>query len=322
MISLPSTYSAPPATGVTFRVEPTVTSGVPVDEQVTVDIYIDAETGSAIIGWRVDIKVDPDVLEPGFLIFVDPHYKFVVATGGGAGYFLNDWCKPDTPNPVWPNGTKFQVGAEDALTGTINGTVESLVAWTDLPRGEGAAGSGKKLVTFYFTSKNQTALSPIEITTAYYYTSLNSPELDKRIPDVINGYYNEPPPGPPTLRVDLVGHSAWPGHRHHDVSKFTRFVTLFGKIKNVGDAATYGQVRFTIEDAEGIPIDGATATSESLAVGQIDTIDTVWRVPGKGKKKVNYGKYYVTAEAWYQDSVGDWQKSPDKPKTFSINVIP
>ena len=184
-LSVPATSS--PA--VTFRVDPAITTGVPVGGLVAVNVSIEADPGAAIVGWTVDIKVDPNVLKPGY---TSGDTEYVVKTGT-TGYFLYDWCVATgwDPDPG-KSPTAYIPGIKDETAGTINWTVEGIKSWIELGVGVGADGTGT-LVTFYFTSKSETAYSPIEITKAYYYTSLKSPDVDKRVPDfIINGHYNEP----------------------------------------------------------------------------------------------------------------------------------
>jgi hypothetical protein len=311
IMGIPLTYSAPQATEVTFTVEPTVTSGVPVGQYFTVDVYIDAPAGSAIVGWTIDIKVDPDVLEPGKPI--GP--KTVWATAGSSGYFLYDWCEVDKPNPTWVNGTNFHQGQRDVVAGTTSDTVEALVGWADpdlLPPGEGASGTGK-LVSLNFKSKNETAYSLIEITVAYYYTSLNSPGSDRQPAAAVSGHYNEPP------AINMIGHSAWPEHHNHPVSKFGWDITLFTRIRNDGPITTYGKVVFAIVDSSGVPIIPSPETDPiELSPGDPAVVQTVtWTVP-------DYDRYYVTAMV-YVDLDGslltpDWTRGADKPKLFTFNV--
>ncbi len=180
---------------VTFKVEPYTTAGVPPGNLVVVNVSINAEPGAAIIGWKVNLKVQPDVLELGYT-YGSTEY---IAYSGVAGYTLYEWCidYPWDPVPGEPP-TIFQVGGVNKTEGTITETTDTVKQWTVLPEGDGANGTGL-LVTFYFTSKNETAYSPIQITEAYYYTSWNAPNLDKRVPNIINGHYNEPPTIPPPI---------------------------------------------------------------------------------------------------------------------------
>jgi hypothetical protein len=180
-VSIPATSSPT----VTFRVDPVITPGVAVDGVVWVNVYIDADPGAAIVGWAIDIKVDPAVLKPG--------YNGWVAWTGTPGYFLYDWC--DANDWRYPGDTEPTLifdPTKNETSGTITDYAETIKLWRDLGVGVGADGNGP-LATFYFTSKSETAYSPIEITKAYYYTSWNSPDVDERVPDlVINGHYNVP----------------------------------------------------------------------------------------------------------------------------------
>ena len=190
-ISVPVTSSPT----VTFRVDPAITSGVTVDSEVAVNVSIEADPGAAIVGWAIDIKVDPAVLEPGYWVppqFPFPGYWKVVKTGE-AGYSLYDWC--DTNNWSMPDPTLLTDGSRNVTTGAITDYSEGIKNWTGLDVGVGVESTGN-LVTFYFTSKSDTAWSSIQITKAYYYTSWASPGVDERVPDlIINGHYNTPGKG-------------------------------------------------------------------------------------------------------------------------------
>jgi len=170
---------------VTFWVQPNITTGVAAGQKVTVDIYINASEGSAIVGWEVNIKVNPDVLMPGNRTLPLP---WVWAESGKAGYFLYDWCKSGGRN----YNTTFEAGTRNVTAGTMTDVLEAVVGWRNFTQGTGASGMNKKLVRLYFTSKSATAYSPILITEAYYYTSLNAPADDQRVPNIINGHYNNP----------------------------------------------------------------------------------------------------------------------------------
>jgi hypothetical protein len=180
-ISIPATSSPT----VTFRVDPVITTGVPVDDVVAVNVYIDAPLNTSVIAWAIDIKVDPAVLKPG--------YNGWVAWTGTPGYFLYDWC--DANDWRYPGDTEPTLifdPTKNETTGTITDHAETIKLWRDLEVGNGTDGTGP-LATFYFTSKSETAYSLIEITKAYYYTSWKSPDVDERVPDlVINGHYNVP----------------------------------------------------------------------------------------------------------------------------------
>jgi len=170
---------------VTFKVDPEITTGVAVDGLVMVNVSIEADPGAAIIGWAIDIKVDPNVLTPGF--YYDGEWYNCYA--GGAEYFLYDWCADHD----WqmPTPTNIMEGSRNETTGIIDDTNEAIKLWKDLGVGNGTDGTGT-LATFYFTSLNETAWSPIEITAAYYYTSWEDPAPPHPADLIINGHYNVP----------------------------------------------------------------------------------------------------------------------------------
>jgi hypothetical protein len=279
-------------------------------------VYVDAPAGSAIIGWTITVKVDPNVLQAWYHSpFPPPFGSDIWATGGDSGYFLYDWCGLDSPNPTWPSGTEFLKGALDKPTGTITGITEGLVGWRDVAPGDGASGTGK-LATLYFTSLSETGYSTIEIVDALYYTSLDNPSEipDQQVPEIVNGNYNEPP------LINMIGHSAWPERKTHYVNKHGDDITLFARIRNDGPTTAYGKVVYTITSASGPIIPPPETAPIELTPGDKAVIVNVtWALPG-------YDKYYVTARV-YVDADGnlatlDWMLSLDKPKLFHFNVKP
>ncbi len=318
IVSILCCLTVPIATGssstVTFRVEPNVTSGVPVGGKVAVDVYIDAPAGSAIVGWAIDVKVDPNVLKVGYKEGDFPT-KWVL---GGTGYFLATWCKWYK----WEPGTDFYPGIRWTSTGTIDGTTEWIIGWMDLEKGIGASGSSKKLCTLLFTSKNETAYSPIKIENAFYYTSWNIPNIDKHTPEVISGHYNDP------LRVDLVKHSAFPEHHGFYLGKDEDgIMNLYAIVKNVGPAATYSKVIFELSSPKGVPLYYPETPIHLLAPGEMYGFKASARyyaewTPGEE----DLGIWYATARVYFDAdgnlATDDWTLSPDNPKTFKFTVKP
>ena len=191
-VSIPATSSPT----VTFKVDPLITTGAPVNSEVKINVSIVADPGAAVVAWAVDIKVDPDVLKPGYYkTFPVPHWK-VISTSQ-AGYFLYDWCVATgwDPDPG-SSPTLVKTGGRNETTGTITGYTESIKNWYEMLNqpGNGTDGTGT-IATFHFTSLNETAWSPIEITAAYYFDSWEIP-APKRVADAaIPGNYNSPPGG-------------------------------------------------------------------------------------------------------------------------------
>jgi len=175
-----SGLTVPTATGtdpVTFEIVTRTTTG----DDLEVDVNITSPAGSAIVGWMINISVNPDVLKPGYL----GDYQ----DGVWFGYFLFDW------GIVNGHPSTLEDPEYDTTAGWIWG-YEIITQWrVVLTKGEGADGNGT-LVTFKFEQINQTtAYSPIVITEAYYYTSWNlgePDELDERVPNIINGHFGEP----------------------------------------------------------------------------------------------------------------------------------
>ena len=249
------------------------------------------------------MKVDPDVLEPGYEII--PGVE-IWATGGSEDTFLYDWCianewDPDPPSPP----TQFVAGYKDETAGVINCTTEGIKLWTQLGKGVGANGTGK-LATFYFTSLSQTEYSPIEIFEAYYYTSWQSPNLDKHVPDVIiNGHYNEPPEH--DVAITDIGSSSYT----IDITDPSQLnVTISVDIANEGDfTETFNvTVRYDTTDID-------TQTVANLTAGNSTTKDFDWDVTGVG-----LGTYTIEAEAIL---AGDANPTDNiKTSDLGIEIVP
>jgi hypothetical protein len=388
-ISIPVTSSPT----VTFKVDPAITSGVPVDNEVAVNVSIEADPGVAIVGWAIDIKVDPAVLKPGYWVppqFPFPGYWKVINTGE-AEYFLYDWC--DTNNWSMPDPTLLTDGSRNVTTGAITDYSEGIKNWTGLDVGVGVEGTGN-LVTFYFTSLDQNAWSPIEITKAYYYTSWASPGVDERVPDlIINGHYNTPGKGSIAgevtdetggkitgATVEAVGFetksdttggagtyeitdlvpgvyvvTASKDGKESDTKQVTvepnlittcnfvlppaivisvelahrkawakpiddQDVTLNAIIKNYGTVATNATVKFTICDADMVPLEDVWAEVQRLEPGELYgakvEYTASWTAP-------EFGLFYGKAQAWYDiDDDGDPDTAGATVKKFRINVRP
>ena len=128
-------------------------SGVPVGQQFGVDIYVESDitpnTTEGIVGWGIDVQVDPTVLKP------------LGASGAGEGYFLYDflvdyeYIHPPFDMPYKPI---LLVGSTNKTTGYMDEVTEQITPTT--PKGAGGTG---KLVTLWFKSLNETAYSPIKI---------------------------------------------------------------------------------------------------------------------------------------------------------------
>jgi len=275
-----------PSSTVTFRVENVTSDALGLTGLVMADIYIDApDPESAIVGWTINIKVNPDVLEPGY-DFGDPYGVFW-AVSGMEGYFLYDWCKSGGRNYT----IMFEEGAIDVTAGTITGTIEAIAGWAGLEPGVGANGTGK-LVTFFFTSKNETAYSPIEITEAYYYTSWKVPDLDKRIPDIIiHGHYNEP-----TFDVAVTSVSAPSQATVGDIVTINVTVANLGGPVALNLTLTYNR---TIIETRLMSLASATSKTESFA----------WDTTG-----LTPGEYVINATAIVPEDV-------DLTNNFNITMI-
>jgi len=131
---------------------------------------------------------------------------------------------------------------------------------------------------------------------------------------VENGLYTAAYVPPVAREIDLAKRSAWDEINGMDD-------TFYAIVQNVGPAETFGKVVFTITTPVGIPV-GIVETERILLLpGEIygdknaARYFVTWTAPA-------YGKYHVTAAAWYQDGQSYWHQSPDAPKSFSITIKP
>jgi len=152
--------------------------GVEPGETVTVDIIIEVSgipdnDVEGIVGWRMDVAVDPSVLG----IYEPPRCK-----GAMIGYFLNDfrmdWGYP--PPTLLPGAGDPDTGYWDDITEMITPTPEG---------GAGEGYSGLKLVTLEFYSKSETAYSLVNLINIEYYTANG---VWHPVDEVIDGNYNPP----------------------------------------------------------------------------------------------------------------------------------
>ncbi len=157
------------------------------EDDLVVDVYINVTEPTNIIGWEINVKVNPEVLAPGY--YYEPMGVTFLAAADESGYFLYDWT---LENPG--NITIFSEGIPDNETGTITAVSQTVQGWREMP-GVGADTDGlwEKLVTLYFTQLNATpAYSPILLTEAWYSTSKYAPDDDTHEANVINGHFGTP----------------------------------------------------------------------------------------------------------------------------------
>jgi hypothetical protein len=202
---------------------PAYIPAVDVGLDLFVDVYIESpaawyDTTNGIVGWAMDVIVDPTVLKP------------VTVYGATGGYWLFDFADLE------------YLGSTSLLKtvhpGNFTAVSEQILSW-DLPpiNGHGAGDNGKLCrLKFQVLSSG---FSEIELVNVYYYVGANKYPADI----VGNGWYQTPP----TIEANLVGRSAWKEHAHFDRSKHGNesvpdakgtpgYQTLFAKIKNIGEA--------------------------------------------------------------------------------------
>ena len=129
-----------------------------------------------------------------------------------------------------------------------------------------------------------------------------------------------PPPPPPIYLANLVRKSAWPEHHHFDVSKDEDGnQTLFGKVRNLGTATTAVKVAFTIQDQDGTWSTTVETDTATIVPGEI--IDVSYNLDPETELPAIPGKYYVSAQCYYEDETYAWVLG-EKIKSFSFAVVP
>ncbi|RLI46253.1 hypothetical protein DRO69_03470, partial [Candidatus Bathyarchaeota archaeon] len=146
--------------------------GQPSGQTVTVDIIIEVtnitdNSPGGIVGWTIDIQVDPDVL------------NLTTAIGAEPGYFLWEFA----------NFYSYSAPSLDFSLNATTGFGEITELLLGVPGGAGDYWSGYKLVSFNMTSKSETAYSLIDLIDVYYMTDSKWYPVD----EVIDGYYNPVP---------------------------------------------------------------------------------------------------------------------------------
>lgn len=173
----------------------------PGDSQA-VNITIMIETGgisdgksgfpSGIVGWGLNLQVDPDVLDINTTAPPPPPFPLPPAaakiTGGKDGFFLMEYTKTmGLPTPT------FMGGRSNPVTGYWRDIAEALMPNPGYGAGNYTSGLYPKLVTIQVTSKSDTQPCWIDIVSAYY-KLWNGTVYPVEI--IEDGYYGGPPPPP------------------------------------------------------------------------------------------------------------------------------
>jgi hypothetical protein len=128
---------------------------------------------------------------------------------------------------------------------------------------------------------------------------------------LIDGYFDNRP-----IRADLVRRSAWPEHHHYSLSKDEdSYQTLWGKVKNLGEAEVYIKVVFDITNEGGSTLSGVTQ-AQLVEPGQI--LDLHFDFGPLSAADV--AKYAVTAKCLYSRDGNRWLEG-EKIKSFSFSIV-
>jgi len=135
-----------------------------------------------------------------------------------------------------------------------------------------------------------------------------------------------PPPPPPTVKFgELAKKSAWPEHHHFDQSaEQVRGEdlnnTLYALVKNdsLSDTAVKVQVVFApYKDGYGWVENVSTPLFELTYAGQEQRLEANFDTSVYGT-----GKYYITAQIWYDSDCDGTIDKAGEIKTFSFAIVP
>jgi len=180
------------------------------------------------------------------------------------------------PFPTGPEGTTFLAKKDQAagyvdMACAINGVYS------------GSTGSGTlATITFLVQQTGETLLDLSLGQIRDHYGTVMPLVME-------DGYFGNAPAQP----ADLVQRSAWPEYHHFVISKFGNIQTLYGKVRNLGTARTYVEVRFS-GMVDGVPFDAATSPYV-MAVGETIPLSANLDVAAIG-----VGTYDATAQVWYR----------------------
>jgi len=205
---------------------PFVTPG----SKVTIDIYIEtsgiddwADPNDGVVGWGLDLRIDPNVLSIDTTVVTvpPPPHSDAKVIGARAGYFMWEYAQ------WYMLSTSLLGGTADPTTGYWDDVVEAYLPTPSLGPGDYTSGLYPKLVTFEVTSKSDTQPCLIDLIDVEYVT----PDGTVHPVDVVeDGYYGTPPtfmsetadPFDPTDPVGSRWHELYPNYcRYYDLVGWT-----------------------------------------------------------------------------------------------------
>jgi len=165
-------------------------------DKVTIDILIEtseiddwADPNDGIVGWGLDLQVDPDVLNISLIAPPPPPFPPPPAPaqviGAQAGYIMYEYGQ-------WYGfSSSLLPGTSDPATGYWDDIVEAYLPIPTHGPGDDTSLTYPKLVTINVTSKSDTQPCIIELIGVEYVTPDN---VVHPVDVVMDGYYGQPPP--------------------------------------------------------------------------------------------------------------------------------
>ena len=166
--------------------------------KVTIDIMIETSgiadgTAGGIVGWGINIQVDPNVLDINLTAPPPPPFPPppppATVIGAEAGYFLFEYG-------LWYGITPtLMAGNSDPLTGYWKDLAETFIPNPGHGAGDYVCENvTNKLVTLEVTSKSDTQPCLIDLVSGFYKTGEPAPDNVYPVDTLLDGYYGPQPP--------------------------------------------------------------------------------------------------------------------------------
>ena len=169
-------------------------------------------TAAGIIAWKMDVRVDPNVLDINTTVIPGWPPKYAAKFSTGTGHFLYEWGVQAMMSPP-----SLLLGTNDPLTGYQDEITESGVPSYPVGAGDYFSSTYPTLLTVEITSKNDTRPCLIDLIDVMYRTGDGLWHYAEQVED---GYYGTAPtfmsaqddPFDPKDPVDSSWHELYPNY--------------------------------------------------------------------------------------------------------------
>lgn len=277
---------------------PGVDPANPVLINVTIEVSGIADNSpEGIIGWQMDVTVDPDVL----------NLSRASVIGARFGYFLYDFTKRyGYPPPI------LLPGIPDPVTGYWDEIEEHTLAAGGA--GEQSSWLSPKLVTLVLYSKSETEYSTIDLINVEYMDALG---LWHPVDEVIDGHYNQPAPDLYIEGIVLPYFAIGPPQPViYPNPPLALGYIIIATVANQGtaDAASFNASFTVYLEGEEVPELWRKETIASLKQGETKTV-WFYFMPQ------NYGNYTLTIMADCDNVVVELDETNNKKMTCVMGTI-